>query len=344
MLRPPFRATAGHPASDRPPSAIPGQPDPVPVPTAGGLFRVRWDETAKVSALGGFRVLRPISRDDGSFHRLGGGMSYGSGEQSGPRHPRRSGHRAPLDPQRPHAVCPCHRAARRCGQPDVVGDEAGGERRHGAPGSQTHGGRCRTQLATGASGPQHGALLERPWILDVDVTIKPLYGNQEGAKLGYNPGEASSTIPHLPYVPDGVDAAGAGRRGAARGRTHACLDPPRVVAFPGELPRSAWPQLLRGDCSFGSEAMMAWPEMRGLGYLFKLRKSLNVTRLPLRGNSDASQRWVGRCWPRVVWSGIDAAVVGMDSCPTCRHLAPAGVRAAAACVCANHGEIPTSSG
>ncbi len=25
-------------------------------------------------------------------------------------------------------------------------------------------------------------LLERPWILDVDVTIKPLYGNQEGAK------------------------------------------------------------------------------------------------------------------------------------------------------------------
>jgi len=26
-----------------------------------------------------------------------------------------------------------------------------------------------------------------PWILDLDVTVKPLYGHQEGAKVGYNP-------------------------------------------------------------------------------------------------------------------------------------------------------------
>ncbi|MCC6490633.1 MAG: transposase, partial [Candidatus Hydrogenedentes bacterium] len=30
-------------------------------------------------------------------------------------------------------------------------------------------------------------MLERPWILDVDTTVKPLYGHQEGAVLGYNP-------------------------------------------------------------------------------------------------------------------------------------------------------------
>src|SRR5262245_60239731 len=30
-------------------------------------------------------------------------------------------------------------------------------------------------------------LLEAPWILDVDVTIKPVYGKQQGAVLGYNP-------------------------------------------------------------------------------------------------------------------------------------------------------------
>ena len=30
-------------------------------------------------------------------------------------------------------------------------------------------------------------LLEAPWILDVDVTIKPLYGKQQGAVVGYNP-------------------------------------------------------------------------------------------------------------------------------------------------------------
>jgi len=30
-------------------------------------------------------------------------------------------------------------------------------------------------------------LLTEPWILDVDVTVKPLYGHQEGAEVGYNP-------------------------------------------------------------------------------------------------------------------------------------------------------------
>ena len=30
-------------------------------------------------------------------------------------------------------------------------------------------------------------LLDEPWVLDVDTTIKPPYGEQEGAELGYNP-------------------------------------------------------------------------------------------------------------------------------------------------------------
>lgn len=29
--------------------------------------------------------------------------------------------------------------------------------------------------------------LDRPWVLDLDVTVKPLYGHQEGAEIGYNP-------------------------------------------------------------------------------------------------------------------------------------------------------------
>lgn len=31
------------------------------------------------------------------------------------------------------------------------------------------------------------ALLNVPWILDIDTTIKPLYGHQQGALVGYNP-------------------------------------------------------------------------------------------------------------------------------------------------------------
>ena len=29
--------------------------------------------------------------------------------------------------------------------------------------------------------------LDRPWVLDIDASIKPLYGRQEDAELGYNP-------------------------------------------------------------------------------------------------------------------------------------------------------------
>jgi hypothetical protein len=29
--------------------------------------------------------------------------------------------------------------------------------------------------------------LDRPWVLDIDASIKPLYGRQEGAEVGYNP-------------------------------------------------------------------------------------------------------------------------------------------------------------
>ena len=30
-------------------------------------------------------------------------------------------------------------------------------------------------------------LLAEQWILDVDATVKPLYGHQEDARVGYNP-------------------------------------------------------------------------------------------------------------------------------------------------------------
>src|ERR1017187_806905 len=37
-------------------------------------------------------------------------------------------------------------------------------------------------------------LLQEPWVLDVDTTVKPLYGHQQDAKVGYNP-----TKPGRPY-------------------------------------------------------------------------------------------------------------------------------------------------
>ena len=46
-------------------------------------------------------------------------------------------------------------------------------------------------------------LLGEPWILDVDTTVKPLYGHQEGAEVGYNPSKPRPALAHLPQLPDG---------------------------------------------------------------------------------------------------------------------------------------------
>jgi hypothetical protein len=37
------------------------------------------------------------------------------------------------------------------------------------------------------------AALSAPWILDIDTTIKPLYGKQSGAEVSYNPHKPGRT-------------------------------------------------------------------------------------------------------------------------------------------------------
>jgi Transposase DDE domain group 1 len=119
-------------------------------------------------------------------------------------------------------------------------------------------------------------LLYEPWVLDIDTTIKTIYGSQEGAEVGYNPhkpGRPSHTY-HTYWI----------------GRLRLCLD---VEVRPGKehagkhgmpglwnlidsLPREAWPEMLRGDCSYGNEENMSEAEERGLAYLFKLRQTKKV--------------------------------------------------------------------
>ena len=122
-------------------------------------------------------------------------------------------------------------------------------------------------------------LLREPWVLDVDTTIKPLYGHQEGAELGYNP-----TKPGRPshayhtYLMAGTRLVldvevEAGNRHNSK---HAC---PGLWALLDRLGRDHWPRLLRGDADWGTEANMMRSEQEGLGYLFKLRATAKVKRL-----------------------------------------------------------------
>jgi hypothetical protein len=58
--------------------------------------------------------------------------------------------------------------------------------------------------------------LDKPWVLDVDASIKPLHGRQEGAKLGYNPSEPAHPSHVLHTLQGGQPALCAGR--ARQGR------------------------------------------------------------------------------------------------------------------------------
>ena len=122
-------------------------------------------------------------------------------------------------------------------------------------------------------------LLAEPWILDVDTTIKPLYGHQEGAELGYNPKKPGrpSHCYHTYLMAStrlvlDVDVS----PGDEHASKHAA---PSLWALLDRLPRDLWPALLRGDCGFGNEGIMREAEARGLPYLFKLRLTKNVKRM-----------------------------------------------------------------
>jgi hypothetical protein len=58
-------------------------------------------------------------------------------------------------------------------------------------------------------------LLQEPWILDVDTTIKPLFGHQEGGGGGVQSPQTRPSEPRLSQLPDRGVTVGFGRGGDA---------------------------------------------------------------------------------------------------------------------------------
>ena len=141
-------------------------------------------------------------------------------------------------------------------------------------------------------------LLEEPWVLDVDSTVKPLYGHQEEAKVGYNPQKPGrpSHVYHSYFV--GGLRLVLDVEVQAGNQTAPSYAQPGLWKFIDGLPDQQRPGLLRGDCHWGSEKMMLGAEQRGLNYLFKLRQTKNVHKLIERliaapGWENAGQGWQG---------------------------------------------------
>ncbi len=142
-------------------------------------------------------------------------------------------------------------------------------------------------------------LLSAPWVLDTDVTVKPLYGKQEGALIGYNP--------HKPGRPSHAyhTYQMAGLRlmlnvtVAPGNASHANTTLPGLIELIERLPLERRPVLVRGDCGQGGEPTMAALEARQVRYLFKLRLTKNVKRYIERifatpEWTDAGQAWQGQ--------------------------------------------------
>jgi hypothetical protein len=142
-------------------------------------------------------------------------------------------------------------------------------------------------------------LLDEPWALDIDSTVKLLYGHQENAKVGYNPTKPgrpshafhSYFIANLRIVADVEVQAG--------NQTASSFAQPELWKMLDGLEESGrGPSFLRGDCAWGTDRAMQGAEDRGIAYLFKLKQTANVKKLIARlfGKDawvEAGQNWEG---------------------------------------------------
>jgi len=268
------------------------------IDTPGGRFQVRFDETTPVSALGPLVFFAQFIEAGGRFEGLcrEAPLRYTSNHAPDPREV--------LATLVLGVLAGCRRFAHLSAlQFDEVAAGLLGVRRLVSEDSVR---RALYRLDPGEAARwlrgQFDAVVEHllaePWVLDTDVTIKPLYGRQEGAEYGYNPKKPGrpSHAYHTYWM----------------ARVRLCLD---VEVRPGNehgvnygldglfawldaQPREHWPQFMRGDCGYGQQSVMASCEARQLAYLFKLRRTKRARAMidALEASDATGWKNVGQGW------------------------------------------------
>ena len=145
--------------------------------------------------------------------------------------------------------------------------------------------------------------LNTPWILDIDTTVKTLFGKQEGAEVSYNPhkpGRPSHAL-HTYYVGGlrlVLDVV------VCPGKQHAATHArPGLNEILNSLTAQQLPALVRGDCGFGNEPFIDELEKRNQPYLFKLRQSSGVKKLLQR--QFARKDWITPGPSDQGWSAVE---------------------------------------
>ena len=287
-----------HPSGEQPVVDL-SSDSPVPIDTYAGRIEIDWDPEASVTPLGQLPFFVEYLKQAGLFDGWVAGCPL---RYTSPNAPTcrdllgtvllsiLSGHRryAHITALRSDRVSPDLLGMKRVLSEDAV-------RRGFEKIDPVQGARWLQEQLDYATRP----LLGEDWILDVDTTVKPLYGHQEGAVVGYNPRKPgrpshsyhSYILANLRLVL-GVEV----QAGDAHTAKHSA---PGVWALLDGMGRANGPTLLRGDADWGNEPVMREAERRGLPYLFKLRRMANVKRALERamlrdGWEAAGHGWEGQ--------------------------------------------------
>jgi Transposase DDE domain group 1 len=245
---------------------------PQVVDTLGGRMHVRWDEQASATPHGQFVFFAEFLAATGVFERWVSSCSleYRSGNAPDKREvlgtlmlALLAGHRryAHITALRGDAV-----AAQALGMNRIVSEDAlrRALERIDEPASATW---MRPALMHSVR-----EALDRPWVLDIDASIKPLYGHQQGAEIGYNPSKPmrpshvlhTFVVGNLRLVLDVQVSSG-----KQHTSSHAKAALGRLLDELGDKR----PALVRGDSGYGNEAILLELESRAQPYLLRLRQT-----------------------------------------------------------------------
>jgi hypothetical protein len=287
-----FRA---HPAGEQPLVEV-ACDQPVPIDTYGGRVHIDWDPDAAVTPSGQMAFFIAFLKSAGLFDNLVAACPL---HYTSPNAPSRrdvlgtallsilSGHRryAHITALRADTVNPPLLGMSRVLSEDAI--RRAFERIEAATGVEW----LREQLDYTTR-----PLLSEPWILDADTTVKPLYGEQEGAVVSYNPakpGRPSHT--YHSYMVGGLRLMLEVE--VQPGNQHTPkYSGPDLWALLDRLGPGRQPVLLRGDNAWGVEGVMREAEQRRQPYLFRLRLTANVTRALDRAMAAGQWHAAGRGW------------------------------------------------
>lgn len=139
-----------------------------------------------------------------------------------------------------------------------------------------------------------------PWVLDIDVTVKPLYGRQqEGAVVSYNPAKPGrpSRVHHTFLMAGTRLVLDTDIRAGDEHASRHGLD--RIESLLKDMPPESRPRLVRGDCAYGTQDWMHRMDALGQPYLFKVSLSKNVLKLARAEPGPSEPPW--RCAGRGGW-------------------------------------------